>query len=102
MPRTPHALPHALQEFVTSLAEAHEQVDAAISAALSSSKPAYLCLACNLPPLAHPTFQRAPVPYSLTPRASNPRALEAAAAAAAEFLARGRKGVAVAGPLLRK
>lgn len=36
------------QVFIHSLADAHEEVDKALSAALTHSKPVYICVCCNL------------------------------------------------------
>jgi pyruvate decarboxylase len=89
------------QEVIRSLDEAHEQIDRALSAAVKHSKPAYICICCNLAALPHPSFAAAPLPYSISPRLSNPAALEAAADAAAQFLGAAAKPVLVAGALLR-
>ena len=37
-----------LQVVIHSLEDAHEQIDTAIGAALRHSKPAYICISCNL------------------------------------------------------
>lgn len=89
------------QVVIHSLADAHEQIDLALSAALQHSKPVYICVACNLAGLHHPSFDSSPIPYALTPKHSNPRTLEAAVEAAAAFLEGKQKPVAVAGSLLR-
>ena len=51
--------------------------------------------------MQHPSFESSPIPYSLTPKQSNPQSLHAAVEAAAAFLECKQKPVAVAGPLLR-
>ncbi len=52
-----------LQVIIQSLDNAHELLDKAISAALVNSKPAYICVCCNLAGLCHSTFERTPIPY---------------------------------------
>ncbi|KAJ8424877.1 hypothetical protein Cgig2_014414 [Carnegiea gigantea] len=89
------------QAVVNNLDDAHELVDTAISTALKESKPVYISVSCNLPAIPHPTFSREPVPFSLSPRLSNPKGLEAAVNAAAEFLNKAVKPVMVGGPKLR-
>lgn len=37
-----------LQVMIQSLEDAHEEIDKAISAALTHSKPVYICICCNL------------------------------------------------------
>nr|AWD32146.1 pyruvate decarboxylase [Selenicereus undatus] len=89
------------QAVVNNLDDAHELVNTAISTALKESKPVYIIVSCNLPAIPHPTFSRRPVPFSLSPRLSNPKGLEAAVEAAAEFLNKAVKPVMVGGPKLR-
>ncbi|EPS58298.1 pyruvate decarboxylase, partial [Genlisea aurea] len=89
------------QAVVNHLDDAHELIDTAISTALRESKPVYISVSCNLSAIPHPTFSRDPVPFSLTPRLSNPAGLEAAVEAAAEFLNKAVKPVMVGGPKLR-
>ena len=86
---------------IQSLDTAHEQIDAALSAAVQHSKPVYVCVCCNLAALPHPSFATAPIPYAITPKLSNPASLAAAIEAAAEFLAGKQKPVLVAGALVR-
>uniref|UniRef100_A0A1S3Y5S6 pyruvate decarboxylase n=1 Tax=Nicotiana tabacum TaxID=4097 RepID=A0A1S3Y5S6_TOBAC len=86
---------------VNNLHDAHELIDTAISTALKESKPAYISISCNLPGLPHPTFAREPVPFFLSPKASNQLGLEAAVEAAAEFLNKSVKPVIVGGPKVR-
>ncbi|KAL2492735.1 Pyruvate decarboxylase 4 [Abeliophyllum distichum] len=81
------------QALVNNLDDAHEQIDTAISTALKESKPVYLSISCNLPGIPHPTFSREPIPFSLSPRLSNKRGLEAAVDAAAAFLNKAVKPV---------
>ncbi|KAL2515787.1 Pyruvate decarboxylase 4 [Forsythia ovata] len=81
------------QALVNNLDDAHEQIDTAISTALKESKPVYLSISCNLPGIPHPTFTREPIPFSLSPRLSNKRGLEAAVDAAAAFLNKAVKPV---------
>ncbi|CAK9143864.1 unnamed protein product [Ilex paraguariensis] len=89
------------QAVVNNLEDAHEQIDMAISTALKESKPVYISISCNLPAIPHPTFSHEPVPFSLSPKLSNPMGLEAAVEAAAEFLNKAVKPVMVGGPKLR-
>ncbi|CAI9753923.1 unnamed protein product [Fraxinus pennsylvanica] len=89
------------QALVNNLDDAHEQIDTAISTALKESKPVYLSISCNLPGIPHPTFAREPIPFSLSPRLSNKRGLEAAVDAAAAFLNKAVKPVIIGGPKLR-
>ncbi|GMH23006.1 hypothetical protein Nepgr_024849 [Nepenthes gracilis] len=89
------------QAVVNNLFDAHELVDTAISTALKESKPVYISVSCNLPAIPYPTFSREPVPFSLSPRISNQKGLEAAVDAAAEFLNKAVKPVLVGGPKLR-
>lgn len=53
---------------VNNLEDAHELIDTAISTALKESKPVYISISCNLPAIPHPTFNRDPVPFSLSPK----------------------------------
>ncbi|KAL6200367.1 hypothetical protein ACLB2K_030149 [Fragaria x ananassa] len=89
------------QAVVNNLEDAHEQIDTAISTALKESKPVYISISCNLPGIPHPTFGKDPIPFSLSPRMSNKRGLEAAVEAAAAFLNKAVKPVMVGGPKLR-
>ncbi|XP_027069610.1 pyruvate decarboxylase 1 [Coffea arabica] len=89
------------QAVVNNLEDAHEAIDTAISTALKESKPVYISISCNLPAIPHPTFSREPVPFSLSPKLSNQKGLEAAVEAAAEFLNKAVKPVMVGGPKLR-
>ncbi|KAL7227527.1 hypothetical protein ACSBR1_022392 [Camellia fascicularis] len=89
------------QAVVNNLEDAHELIDNAISTALKESKPVYISVSCNLPAIPRPTFSCEPVPFSISPRLSNPMGLEAAVEAAAEFLNKAVKPVLVAGPKLR-
>ncbi|XP_073284128.1 pyruvate decarboxylase 1-like [Primulina huaijiensis] len=89
------------QAVVNNLDDAHEQIDTAISTALKESKPVYISISCNLPGISHPTFARDPIPFSLSPRLSNKRGLEAAVDAAAAFLNKAVKPVIIGGPKLR-
>ncbi|KAH9310101.1 hypothetical protein KI387_038012, partial [Taxus chinensis] len=86
---------------VNNLDDAHELIDHAISTALIESKPVYISISCNLPAIPHPSFHHDPAPYCLTSRLSNPKSLEAAVEAAAEFLNAAVKPVLVGGPKLR-
>ncbi|XP_021744739.1 pyruvate decarboxylase 2-like [Chenopodium quinoa] len=88
------------QAVVNNLDDAHELIDTAISTALKESKPVYISIGCNLPAIPHPTFSREPVPFSLSPRLSNPMGLHAAVEAAADFLNKAVKPVMVGGPKL--
>jgi len=83
------------------LDDAQERIDYAISTALLESKPVYISISCNLAAVQHPTFSRQPVPYSLSPRLSNPKSLEAAVEVTAEFLNAAVKPVLVGGPKMR-
>uniref|UniRef100_A0A0C9RLS4 pyruvate decarboxylase n=1 Tax=Wollemia nobilis TaxID=56998 RepID=A0A0C9RLS4_9CONI len=89
------------QAIVKDLDDAHELIDHAISTALIESKPVYISISCNLPSIRHPTFSYEPVPFSLSPRLSNPNSLEAAVEMTAQFLNAAVKPVLVGGPKLR-
>ncbi|XP_031498140.1 pyruvate decarboxylase 2-like [Nymphaea colorata] len=89
------------QAIVNNLDDAHELIDTAISTALKESKPVYISVGCNLAAIPHPTFSREPVPFSLAPKMSNQKGLEAAVEAAADFLNKSVKPVMVGGPKLR-
>lgn len=89
------------QAVVNNLDDAHEQIDTAISTALKESKPVYISVSCNLAGIPHSSFSREPVPFSISPRLSNPAGLEAAVEAAAAFLNKAVKPVLVGGPKLR-
>ncbi|XP_051123232.1 pyruvate decarboxylase 1-like [Andrographis paniculata] len=89
------------QAVVNNLDDAHDQIDTAISTALKESKPVYISISCNLAAIPHPTFIREPIPFSITPRLSNKRGLEAAVEAAAAFLNKAVKPVLIGGPKLR-
>ncbi|TJX57856.1 pyruvate decarboxylase, partial [Soehngenia saccharolytica] len=89
------------QVIVNNLDDANELIDHAISTALIESKPVYISISCNLPGIPHHTFCDEPVPFSLTPRLSNPRSLEAAVETTVEFLNAAVKPVLVGGPKLR-
>ncbi|KAL8517218.1 hypothetical protein ACS0TY_015446 [Phlomoides rotata] len=89
------------QAVVNNLEDAHELIDTAVSTALKESKPVYISVGCNLPAIPHSTFSREPVPFSISPKLSNQMGLEAAVAAAAEFLNKAVKPVMVGGPKLR-
>ncbi|XP_027115691.2 pyruvate decarboxylase 2-like [Coffea arabica] len=89
------------QAVVNNLEDAHEQIDRAISTALKESKPVYISVSCNLAGIPHPTFDREPIPFSISPRLSNERGLQAAVEAAAAFLNKAVKPVMVGGPKLR-
>nr|AAX33299.1 pyruvate decarboxylase 2 [Petunia x hybrida] len=89
------------QAVVNHLDDAHEQIDKAISTALKESKPVYISISCNLPAIPHPTFSRDPIPFSISPRLSNKRGLEAAVDATVAFLRQAVKPVMIGGPKLR-
>ncbi|KAL0719784.1 hypothetical protein Bca4012_069108 [Brassica carinata] len=89
------------QAVVNNLEDAHEQIDKAISMALSESKPVYINISCNLAATPHPTFRNDPVPFSLSKKSSNKMSLEAAVKATVEFLNKAVKPVLVGGPKMR-
>lgn len=89
------------QLVISDLDHAHEKVDRAVSQALLHSRPVYLSVSCNLAGNTHPSFAKTPVPYSLVPKSSNPRSLEAALEAAAKFLNAATKPTLVGGGQLR-
>ncbi|KAK9168088.1 hypothetical protein Syun_000228 [Stephania yunnanensis] len=89
------------QAVVNNLDDAHELIDTAISTCLRESKPVYISIGCNLAAVPHPTFTRDPVPFSMAPKLSNPKGLEAAVEATAELLNKAVKPVLVGGPKLR-
>ncbi|KAF3599778.1 hypothetical protein F2Q69_00038955 [Brassica cretica] len=81
------------QAVVNNLEDAHEQIDKAVSMALSESKPVYISISCNLAATPHPTFRSDPVPFSLSTESSNKMSLEAAVEATVEFLNKAVKPV---------
>ncbi|GAB4814493.1 hypothetical protein N2152v2_001539 [Parachlorella kessleri] len=89
------------QVMIHCLDNAHELLDKAISAAVVNSKPVYICASCNLTGRCHPSFDRTPIPYSLSNKLSNRESLAAAVASAADFLSSKQKPVLVAGTLIR-
>ncbi|WZZ29779.1 pyruvate decarboxylase 1-like [Brassica napus] len=89
------------QAVVNNLEDAHEQIDKAVSMALSESKPVYISISCNLAATPHPTFRSDPVPFSLSTKSSNKMSLEAAVEATVEFLNKAVKPVLVGGPKMR-
>nr|ASA45903.1 PDC [Taxodium sp. 'Zhongshanshan']AWL83218.1 PDC2 [Taxodium sp. 'Zhongshanshan'] len=89
------------QVLVNNLEDANELIDHAISTALMESKPVYISISCNLPGIPHHTFTHEPVPYSLTPRQSNPQSLQSAVELTAQILNAAVKPVLVGGPKLR-
>nr|GEW54883.1 retrovirus-related Pol polyprotein from transposon TNT 1-94 [Tanacetum cinerariifolium] len=89
--------------------DAHELIDTAIATALIESKPVYISIACNFPATIHQAFNRAPIPFFLSPNYVPQKSfntkysneLEAAVEAAEEFLNKAVKPIIVGGPKLR-
>src|SRR5271163_4695882 len=84
---------------ITSPIDAPHQIDHAIRAALREKKPAYIEIACNIAnsPCAAPW----PISSVIAEEPSDPESLDAAIAAAAEFLRSKRKPVLMIGSKLR-
>ncbi len=55
-----------LQVVIQNLDDAQELIDRAISAAINQSKPVYVSVCCNLANVAHPSFSKDPIPFSVT------------------------------------
>lgn len=60
---------------MSTLEDAHEQIDRAISTALKESKPVYISISCNLAGVPHSTFSVDPIPFALSPRFAPPNTL---------------------------
>ena len=84
---------------ITSAADAPDQIDTAISAALREKKPAYIDIACNI--AAAPCAAPGPISAVIAEEPSDADTLEAAIAAAAEFLNGKQKPVLLIGSKLR-
>ncbi|TCK30677.1 indolepyruvate decarboxylase [Ancylobacter aquaticus] len=84
---------------ITSPDKAPYLIDKAIRAALSASKPAYIEIACNI--AGAPCAAPGPASSLLARERSDPETLEAAVAAAAEFIRGRKKPVILIGPKLR-
>jgi pyruvate decarboxylase len=54
------------QVVIQNLDDAQELIDRAISAAINQSKPVYVSVCCNLANVAHPSFSKDPIPFSVT------------------------------------
>ena len=87
------------QSSITSAADAPHQIDYAIRTALREKKPAYIEIACNI--AAAPCAAPGPVSAVIAEEPSDPETLEAAIAAAAEFLRGKQKPVLLIGSKLR-
>ncbi len=84
---------------ITSAEDAPEQIDYAIRTALREKKPAYIEIACNVAPA--PCAEPGPISAVVNEEPSDPHSLEAAVAAAAEFLNAKKKPVLLIGSKLR-
>ncbi|HTO64477.1 MAG TPA: thiamine pyrophosphate-dependent enzyme [Bradyrhizobium sp.] len=84
---------------ISSAADAPEQIDEAIRCALRERKPAYIEIACNI--ASAPCAAPGPVNAVLGEEPSDPATLQAAIAAAAEFLAGKQKPILLIGSKLR-
>jgi len=84
---------------ITSPAEAPGQIDAAIRAALREKKPAYIEIACNI--AAAPCAAPGPISAVLAREPGDAETLQAAIAAALDFLKDKQKPVLVIGSKLR-
>lgn len=86
---------------VQHLADAHHQIDYAISEMLKHRKPAYIEIACNLAGMKHPSFTDPPIPISVAWPHTNEASLVGAVDAVAVELASAVKPVLLGGPKLR-
>ncbi|WIA21682.1 hypothetical protein OEZ85_000852 [Tetradesmus obliquus] len=86
---------------VQHLAQAHHQIDYAISEALKQKKPAYIEICCNLAGLSHPSFTVPPIPMNPTLLSTNAHSLAEAVEASNKVLASAVKPVLLGGPRLR-
>uniref|UniRef100_A0A383VUS6 pyruvate decarboxylase n=1 Tax=Tetradesmus obliquus TaxID=3088 RepID=A0A383VUS6_TETOB len=86
---------------VQHLAQAHHQIDYAISEALKQKKPAYIEICCNLAGLSHPSFTVPPIPMNPTLLSTNAHSLAEAVEASNKVLAAAVKPVLLGGPRLR-
>lgn len=84
---------------ITSAEDAPEQIDYAIRTALREKKPAYIEIACNIS--GAPSAEPGPISAVLNEEPSDPKSLDAAVAAAAEFLRGKKKPVLLIGSKLR-
>ena len=84
---------------ITSAAEAPQQIDHAIRTALREKKPAYIEIACNI--AAAPCAAPGPISAVMAEEPSDAATLDAAIAAAAEFLRGKQKPVLLVGSKLR-
>ena len=84
---------------ITSAAEAPRQIDHAIRTALREKKPAYIEIACNV--AAAPCAAPGPISAVIAEEPSDAATLQAAIAAAAEFLRGKQKPVLLVGSKLR-
>ncbi|CAM6034398.1 unnamed protein product [Sphagnum compactum] len=90
------------QVVIQNLDDAQELIDRAISAAIFQSKPVYISVCCNLANVAHPSFSKDPIPFSVTqgPEFKRSVCLDAAVEAAAKVMNAAVKPVLVAGSKL--
>jgi pyruvate decarboxylase len=84
---------------ITSAVDAPDQIDYAIRTALRERKPAYIDIACNI--AAAPCAVPGPISAVINEEPSDRETLEAAAAAAADFLRGKQKPVLLIGSKLR-
>jgi indolepyruvate decarboxylase len=84
---------------ITSAIDAPDQIDYAIRTALRERKPAYIDIACNI--AAAPCAAPGPISAVINEEPSDRETLEAAAAAAADFLRGKQKPVLLIGSKLR-
>ncbi|KAG6549534.1 hypothetical protein Mapa_008915 [Marchantia paleacea] len=89
------------QVVLKDLDDSHDLIDQAISTALLRSKPVYISVSCNLAGEPHPSFSRAPIPYALPEKLSNPQSLQSAVEHASQFLNAAVKPVLVVGSNVR-
>jgi indolepyruvate decarboxylase len=84
---------------ITSPTDAPHQIDYAIRTALRAKKPAYIEIACNI--AAAPCAAPGPISNVVAEEPGDPESLDAAIAAAAEFLRSKRKPIMLIGSKLR-
>ena len=53
---------------MNNLEDAHGLIETAIPTALIDNKPVYISIACNLPAMLHPAFNRAHITFFLSPK----------------------------------
>ncbi|KAK9866227.1 hypothetical protein WJX84_010850 [Apatococcus fuscideae] len=85
------------QATITSLDFAYDQIDGAITAALTHSKPVLIQVCSNLSVMKHTLFEQCSLPFALNPRPSKSDCLKAAVDASVKFLSNSSKPVLLGG-----